>query len=152
MKRRHQRHAKRIRAANAASRWGGPDFTTPIRGVAKSGPDDLRFEGNRTNNNNQPENGATAADAPTPSTNRAALTTSPAFRGESRPPALYLWPKPELDPPITELTHWTWHIAVTVLVNAHRVAVGETKKLRDSVCVKEIVDVHLATHYARLLQ
>jgi hypothetical protein len=36
MKRRHQRHAGRTRAANAASHWGGPDFATPIRGDAKT--------------------------------------------------------------------------------------------------------------------
>ena len=53
MKRRHQRHAGRTRAANAASRWGGPDFTTPIRGVAKSRPDDPRFKGTRIDDRNR---------------------------------------------------------------------------------------------------
>ncbi|MBV9838913.1 MAG: hypothetical protein JO156_12385 [Solirubrobacterales bacterium] len=40
-RRRLQRSTGSTRAANAASRWGGPDLTTPIRAVPKSGPDEL---------------------------------------------------------------------------------------------------------------
>jgi hypothetical protein len=32
-------------ALRAPLRWGGPDFTTPVRAVAKSGPDGLRSGG-----------------------------------------------------------------------------------------------------------
>jgi hypothetical protein len=50
MKRRPLRPAGRICAATAASRWGGPDFTTPVQAVAKSEPEDLRVRDDHTIN------------------------------------------------------------------------------------------------------
>ncbi len=56
---RQQRLAGRTRTVSAAP-LGTPDFTTGVQAVAKSGVDDLRFEGTRTNNNDQ-QNGRTHA-------------------------------------------------------------------------------------------
>jgi hypothetical protein len=61
-------------------------------------------------------------------------------------PTLYLGAEPELHAPVAELAHWTRHVLVPVLVNAHRVAVSETQEFGHSVCVEKIVDVYPSTH------
>jgi hypothetical protein len=41
-------------------------------------------------------------------------------------PFFYLWPKPQLGTAITELAHWTRHVVVSVLIDAHGVSMSET--------------------------
>jgi hypothetical protein len=77
---------------------------------------------------------------------RSAFAPSATSRLLLDSPKLNLGTQPELDAPVSEVEHWRRHVVVPMLVDAHRVAVGETEKVSDSIGVKEIVYVDPATH------
>jgi hypothetical protein len=77
---------------------------------------------------------------------RSAFAPSATSRLLLDSPTLNLGTQPELDAPVSEVEYRRRHIVVSVLVDAHSVAVGKTEKFSDSICVKEVVYVDPATH------
>jgi hypothetical protein len=61
-------------------------------------------------------------------------------------PAFDVGLEPDLDPSVAKIEDRPWHVRISVLVDAHGVAVGKPKSIGYAVGIDEIVDVDSLTH------
>ena len=59
--------------------------------------------------------------------------------------------KPDLGAAVAELNHWSWHVAVPVLVDADGIPMCEAEQIGHAVGVKQIIGVDSPAHISRLL-
>ena len=68
------------------------------------------------------------------------------------PPSSDLSAQPEQSLPATSNDNWPWHVVVTLLVEAHGVAVSEPKDLRYFAGIDEVFGVHSWRHVGKCIR
>jgi hypothetical protein len=58
--------------------------------------------------------------------------------------------QPELDATIPEIQDWPRHVGVPVLIDADRVAVGESENLGHAVRIEKVVEVYAPAHATQI--
>jgi len=139
-----------IISSNVAFRGSTPDPTTANRAVAGSGVDAFAGRGSLAQTPFLPSqsraSGVVSGGERSGSAANAPARTRPPCRCLPSCPAFNIWLEPDQHASVAEFENGAWHIRVPVLVDAHGVAVCETKQLRHTSSVDEIVDVDSLAH------